>query len=201
MKKLFHVVCLISLMFLCSVIKYSFEQEVKECYINLEVDKIGPRLIKISANTNFPDGTDFMIDVFRTYYKKGKSEDYVGIILLKKNITVTNGKIEELEVNINDSIWYNEYHRKAEKFKGIIDFPNISRISPRIEVQVFFTPRGGSQSKGVLKILGTHGEFISGPGVEKSREWTYYRVSKLLVIPFQKKNEASGSQDSLASLD
>ena len=186
MKKSFHVLCLITLIFLCSVIKYSLEQEVKEYYINLEVDKIGPRLIKISANTNFPDGTNFMIDVDRTYYEKGKSEDYVGIILQKKNITVTNGKIEELEVNINDSIWYNEYYRKAEKFIGIIDFPGISRISPRIEVQVFFTPRGGSQSKGVLKILGTHGEFISGSGVEKRGGWTYYRVSKLADIPFQK---------------
>ena len=75
MKKSFHVLCLITLIFLCSVIKYSLEQEVKEYYINLEVDKIGPRLIKISANTNFPDGTNFMIDVDRTYYQKGKSED------------------------------------------------------------------------------------------------------------------------------
>jgi len=181
-----HILCLITLIFLYSVINYSLEQEVKEYYINLEVEKIGHRLIKISANTNFPDGTNFMIDVYRTYYQKGKSEDYVGIILQKKNIIVTNGKIEELEVNINDSIWHNEYNRKAEKFKGIIDFPGISRISPKIEVQVFFTPRAGSQSKGILKILGTHGEFISGPAIEKSGGWTYYRVSKLVDMPFQK---------------
>lgn len=186
MKKSFHVLCLITLIFLCSVIMYALEPEAKEYYINLDIEKIGPRLITISANTNFPDGTNFMITVDRTYYQKGKSEDFVGIILQKKNIFVANGKIEELEVNINDSIWHKEYYRKAEKFKGIMDFPDISRISPKIKTEVFFTPRGGSQSKDILKILGTYGELINGAGVKKDGQWTYFKTSKFVDIPFKK---------------
>lgn len=184
-KKLFFIFfncVLISFLF----INYLSALEVKEYYINLEVEKIESCLIRIMASTNFPDGTNFMITVDRIYHQKGKSERYPGIILQKKNIKVRDGKIETLEVKINDSIWYNKYHRKAEKFRGIIDFPGISRISPKIEVEIFFTPRGGSQSKDVLNILGTHGEFISGPGAKKESGWTYYRGSKFLDIPFKK---------------
>lgn len=157
--------------------------EAKEYFINLDVKKTHPRKIRISVITNFPDGTNFLVNVDRIYYEKGKSEKYSGEII-SKDLPVENGKIE-LDVFVNDSVWYNKYYQDAKQFGGLIDYPGIGRISPDITVAVLFSPRR-KQRKDILNVLGTDGEFVSGSGVERSMAFTVYTVSKLVDIPFQK---------------
>ncbi len=95
-----------------------------------------------------------------------------------------SGKIELL-IDVDDSGWYNEYYRKAEEYKGVIDMPGVTHTSSEIEISVLFTPKG-DQSKDILETLGYNGEFIKGPGVDDSGNFNTYRVSTSLAIPFQK---------------
>jgi len=88
-------------------------------------------------------------------------------------------------MNVNDSHWYNEYYQKAAKFKGIIDFLGVDRISPKIEVSVLFSPKR-EQPKSILVILGTNGEFVKGPGAERTGNFTVYQISKFIGILFKK---------------
>ena len=89
-----------------------------------------------------------------------------------------------MEVPINDSLWYNKYYKDAKEFGHLVDYPGIGQISPKVEIRVMFSPRR-KQLDEVLKILGTNGEFISGPGA-KVFSFTTYEVSKMMAIPFQK---------------
>ena len=158
--------------------------EAKEYKIELSAIDEGERKVKININTNFPDGTKLHIWVYRPYYEGGDlSAEYAGEFFAK-DISVKNGKIELL-VDIDDSGWYNEYYRKAEEYKGIIDMPGVTHTSKEIEISVLFTPKG-DQSKDILETLGYNGEFIKGPGVNESGNFNTYRVSTSLAIPFQK---------------
>lgn len=156
---------------------------VKEYQIMLEVRKVKPRQVRVDIRTDFPDRTYLHVWVNRTYYEKGKPERYAGEIF-SKDIAVKDGQIDLL-VDIDDSGWYGEYYEKARKFKGLIDFPGIVRISGNIEVSVLFSPMR-NQPEDVLRILGTKGEFIKGAGAERSGNFTVYRVEKELDIPFTK---------------
>jgi len=158
------------------------DQRVKEYYVNLDVNKTAPRNIKIDVTTDFPEGTNFHIGVVRIYNEKGSSANYSGDIF-KKDIPVKSGKIH-VEVPINDSLWYNKYYKDAKELGHLVDYPGIGQISPKVEVRVMFSPRRKQLDK-VLKILGTNGEFISGPGAE-GRSFTTYEASKSIVITFQK---------------
>ena len=140
-------------------------------------------MIKIKISTNFPEGTNFLVDVSRTYYEKGKSEKYAGEIY-SKDIPVKDGKIK-LDVSVNDSTWYNKYYQDANEYSGIIDYPGIGKISPNVEVSVLFSPRR-EQLGEVLKILGKDGEFIKGAGAKKNMSFTSYLESKEVNIPFRK---------------
>ena len=158
--------------------------EAKEYKIELSAIDEGERKVKININTNFPDGTNLHIWVKRIYYQGGNlNEKYAGEIFAK-DVSVKNGKIELL-IDIDDSGWYNEYYRKAEEYKGVIDMPGVTHTSSEIEISVLFTPKG-DQSKDILETLGYNGEFIKGPGVNESGNFNTYRVSTSLAIPFQK---------------
>jgi len=158
--------------------------EAKEYKIELSAIDEGERKVKININTNFPDGTKLHIWVYRPYYEGGDlSTEYAGEFFAK-DISVKNGKIELL-VDIDDSGWYNEYYRKAEEYKGVIDMPGVTHTSKKIEISVLFTPKG-DQPKDILETLGYNGEFIKGPGVDESGNFNTYRISTSLDIPFQK---------------
>ena len=158
--------------------------EAKEYKIELSAIDEGERKVKININTNFPDGTKLHIWVYRPYYEGGDlSAEYAGEIFTK-DVSVKNGKIELL-IDVDDSGWYNEYYRKAEEYKDIIDMPGVTHTSSEIEISVLFTPKG-DQSKDILETLGYNGEFIKGPGVDEAGNFNIYKVSTSLAIPFQK---------------
>ena len=158
--------------------------EAKEYKIELSAIDEGERKVKININTNFPDGTKLHIWVKRIYYEGGDLNiKYAGEIFTK-DVSVKNGKIELL-IDVDDSGWYNEYYRKAEEYKSIIDLPGITHTSPEIEISVLFNPKR-DQSKDILETLGYNGEFIKGSGVDESGNFNVYRISKNLEIPFQK---------------
>ena len=157
--------------------------KVKEYQVNLGVKKSEGREIRISIDTDFPNGTNLHVSVRRTYYEKGKPEEYSGDIF-SKDMAVQDGRID-LVVNVNDSRWYKDYYERARKFGEFIDFPGIERISPNIEISVLFSPRR-EQPKGVLKILGINGEFIKGSGAERTGNFTTYSLSKEVNIPFER---------------
>ncbi|MCX6233245.1 MAG: hypothetical protein NT175_00770 [Bacteroidetes bacterium] len=155
--------------------------ELKEYTIELSAINEGERKVKINIKTDFPDGTNLLIDVSRTHYLKGKNEAYSGEIF-SKDLMVKNGEIETI-VYINDTKWYNECQEISKALPD--DFPPISKISDKIEIGVLFSPRR-DQSKETLEILGRNGEYIKGNGAERTMGFTTYRVSKELIIPFKK---------------
>ena len=158
--------------------------KIKEYNINLSVEETDFRRIKTIVETNFPDGTNLHIWVKRTYYEGGDlNTKYAGDIFTK-DVSVKNGKIELL-IDVDDSGWYNDYYKKAEELKGIIEFPGVTHASPEIEISVLFSPKR-DQSKDILETLGYNGEFIKGSGVDESGNFNTYRVSASLDIPFQK---------------
>lgn len=154
---------------------------VKEYQIILDVIKLKSRQVRIDIQTDFPDRTNLHVWVNRTYYEKGRPDRYAGEIF-SKDIAVKDGQIDLL-VDIDDSGWYGEYYEKARKFKGLIDFPGIARISGNIEVSVLFSPMR-NQPEDVLSVVGNKGEFIKGTGAERSGNFTVFRVEKELDIPF-----------------
>ena len=114
--------------------------EAKEYKIELSAIDEGERKVKININTNFPEGTNLHIWVKRIYYEGGDlNTEYAGEIFTK-DVSVKNGKIELL-IDIDDSGWYNEYYKKAEEYKGIIDMPGVTHTSPEIEISVLFSPK------------------------------------------------------------
>ena len=158
--------------------------EAKEYNIELSAIDEGERKVKININTNFPDGTNLLIWVKRIYYEGGDLNiKYAGEIFTK-DVSVKNGKIELL-IDVDDSGWYNEYYKKAEEYKGIIDMPGVTHTSKEIEISVLFSPKR-DQSKDILETLGYNGEFIKGPGVDESGNFNVYQISTSLDIPFQK---------------
>lgn len=143
--------------------------------------KIDTREIKISIKTNFPDGTNLLVDVNRTHFLKGIDEKYSGDIY-SKNISVINGKIETI-VYIEDSNWYNEHIRLVKALPD--DIKPIAKISDDITISVLFSPKR-DQLDSILIVTGIDGEYVSGNGTEIKYGFTTFRVSKDIVIPFQK---------------
>lgn len=156
---------------------------VKDYSMTLNVEKSAARQIEIHLQTNFPESTVILVNVKRIYYQKGEKDEYAGEIFSKK-IPVKDSKID-LVVDVNDTKWYTEYHRKAEKFKGLGIFSGIDRVLPQIEVWALFTPRG-QQPADVLKTLGKNGEYIKGNGAKRSGNFTTYEISKFIDVPFKK---------------
>lgn len=157
------------------------EPELKEYSINLKTTKEGERDVKIIVKTDFPDGTKFLVNVGRTYYQKGKGDAYSGDIY-SKDLSVINGEIEVI-VSITDTKWYNEHLDLVKALPD--DIMPISKTSDKVSVDVMFSPMR-NQSKSILKILGSNGEFVSGVGAKKSGKLTTYSVSTEVDIPFQK---------------
>jgi len=161
------------------------ENEKKEYYskIELSVIKEGSRKVKINITTDFPDGVNFLVDVGRKHYLKGKSEVYFGEIF-SEDLTVKNGEIETTII-IDDTNWYNKYQELRKSLPN--DWPPISKISDKIDVKVLFSPRR-TQSPDILKLLGTKGEFVKGDSARKHEflDFMMYKTSKKINIPFKK---------------
>jgi len=160
--------------------------KLKEYFINLSAVKINDNEIKINIETDFPDGTNFLVSVGRIHYLQGESEEYFGEIF-DKDFSVNQGKIETI-VKVNDSGWYNEHQRLVKALPD--DIKPISKISDNINISVLYSA-ARTQTNDVKKILGTRGEFITGKGVDKfgtgtAGQITTFRVSKDVNFPFQK---------------
>ncbi len=158
-------------------------EKVKEYTVDLGVTKTGPRQIEIGVDTNFPNGTNLLVSVSRTYYQKAKSDPYAGEIL-SRDVAVTNGKIN-LIVNVDDRGWYSEFQGKKNQFEGLGVFSDIERISPEVEVGVMFSPKRHQPSR-VLGLLGRNAENVKGKGAKRTGSFTTYSVSKNVGIPFKK---------------
>lgn len=160
--------------------------KLKEYFINLSATKISENEIKINIETDFPDGTNFLVSVDRIHYLQGDSETYSGEIF-DKDFSVNQGKIETI-VKVNDSDWYNEHLRLVKALPN--DIKPISKISDNINISVLYSA-ARTQTNSVKKILGTRGEFITREGVDKfgtgtAGQITTFRVSKDVNFPFQK---------------
>jgi hypothetical protein len=160
--------------------------KLKEYFINLFAVKISDNEIKISIETDFPNGTNFLVSVGRIHYLQGESEEYSGEIF-DKDFSVDQGKIETI-VKVNDSGWYNEHLRLVKALPN--DIKPISKILESINISVLYSA-ARTQTNEVKKILGTRGEFITGKGVDKfgtgtAGQITTFRVSKDVIFPFQK---------------
>lgn len=160
--------------------------KLKEYFINLSAIKINGNEIKISIETNFPDGTNFLVSVDRIHYLQGESVKYSGEIF-DKDFSVNQGKIETI-VKVNDSGWYNEHQRLVKALPD--DIKPISKISDSINISVLYSA-ARKQTNAIKKILGARGEFITGKGVDKfgtgtAGQITTFSVSKNVNFPFQK---------------
>lgn len=161
-------------------------EKLKEYVINLSAIKINENQIKISIETDFPDGTNFLVSVGRIYYRVRESETYSGEIF-DKDFSVNQRKIETI-VNVNDSGWYNEHQSLVKAVPD--DIKPISKISDNINISVLYSA-ARTQTDDVQKILGTRGEFITGKGVGKfgtgtAGQITIFNVSKDVNFPFDK---------------
>ena len=155
--------------------------ELTEYSIGVATTNIEKRKVKITINTNFPNGTKLLVSIGRTHFIKGRKEAYSGDIF-KEDLVVENGEIKTT-VDINDSKWYNEYKGLSESLPE--DFPPAEKISDKINIAVLFSPYR-KQSKDVLNVLGSKGEYITGIGSEKSGKAIFFSVSKILKVPFKK---------------
>ena len=154
----------------------------KKYTIELKTIKKAERNVEINIDTDFPDGTNFLVSIGRIYYMEGIDEAYSGDIF-SKYLTVENGKIKTTVI-ISDTKWYNE----AQKLSNMLpddDWTPISEISDTINTDILFSPRR-TKSADILEILGADGEYIKGDGVDKSIGFTTFSVSKKLNIPFKK---------------
>ena len=157
--------------------------KVRVYNMDLDVDKADHRRIRINIRTNLPSRTDLCIWVRRIYYPKGISLEYTGDIF-SKDMAVGTGRID-LVVDVDDSVWYDEYSQEVAEFKGPVDPSGIDRISPEIEVTVLFALKREEPDSALL-IPGPNGEYLEVPGVDRAGNFTIYEVSKSVEIPFKK---------------
>ena len=155
----------------------------KKYSIKVGVNKLTGRKVGINITTDFPEGANLLVDIYRIYWEKGKPDEYSGE-MFSKDMPVKDGKIS-IEVLVDDALWVNKYMQDAEKFGKLIEYPGIGKISPNIEVSVLFSPRR-DQPPNVLSISGKDGEFVDGVGAEKGKNLTTYRVTVPVDVPFQK---------------
>ncbi|MDO9340606.1 MAG: hypothetical protein Q7T72_08790, partial [Bacteroidales bacterium] len=161
--------------------------KLKEYKIELFAINIGERKVEINIITNFPNGTNLSLSIYRIFYVKGDTTSYIGE-LGDKDFSVKNGKFETIIDIINDTEWYNERQRLVKALPN--DFQPISKISDKITINVMYTP-AVPQPANVLEILGTRGEFVTGKGAEKFGTGTLGRltsfsISKEFNFPFKK---------------
>lgn len=162
------------------------DTRIKEYKIEISAIDAGENRVNINVKTNFPDGTNMSLSIYRIFYAKGDTTSYIGE-LGDKDFSVSNGKFET-SLTINDGVWYNERQRLVKNLPS--DFAPISKISDKLTINVSYTAVK-EQPANVSKILGTRGEFVTGNGAEKfgtgtAGRLTFFRVSKELAYPFKK---------------
>lgn len=154
--------------------------QLTEYTIELEAQADDDRNVTINISTNFPDGSNLLVDVGRVHYLKGEDDRYSGSIY-SQDLKVDQGQIGTT-VLVDDSEWYKEHLRLVKALPD--DIMPIESISENITISVLFSP-ARSQPKQVLAVVGELGESISGAGSSILGKLTTFRVSKELNIPFQ----------------
>ena|GEM_PF-2696693 len=157
--------------------KFKGAMGAKEYKIDIKTVKQAGLKVKITIDTNFPEGTLFLVWGFRTY-----DYDYYGEIFNKKIPVPNNGKIQVI-VNIVEK-WYKEYYENQRK-AGKELFSDIKHISNKIKIIVLYTP-ANPQPTQVVKILGKNGENVKGKGAEKVGNLVVFRKETSLAMPFKK---------------
>ena len=116
-------------------VKETTPSKLKEYKIDISAINIGESKVKINIATNFPDGTNLFLSIYRIYFVKGDTETYTGD-LGEKVFSVKNGQFETI-MTISDTEWYNRYQKVVKSIPN--DFPPISKISENIFIDVMYT--------------------------------------------------------------
>jgi hypothetical protein len=157
--------------------------KAKSYFVDISYSNAKSRIYDIDIKTNFPDGTNLLVDVTRSYYEKGSSEERSGDIF-SKDLPVVDGHIKA-SVKIDDSIWYNDYQDRKRQFSSITSFPGVGKVMPDIEIETLFSPKRDQTAK-IQSILGEDAEFISGKQVEDNGNFKTLRAVKSVPVPYIK---------------
>lgn len=167
-------------------IKETQNGKLKEYNIGISAVNVGESKVKISIISNLPDGTNLSLSVSRIYFVKGDATSYSGE-LGEKAFTLKNGQYETI-MPIYDTEWYTRYQKLTTSIPS--DFPQISKISEKITIDVMYTP-ARLQPSNVVAILGKRGEFVTGEGSRQFGTGTAGRLTSLsatkeINYPFKK---------------
>jgi hypothetical protein len=181
-------------------IKETRVSNLKEYKIDLSATDAGENKVIINVKTNFPDGTNMSLSIYRIFYTKGDTTSYIGE-LGDEDFSVINGNFE-MSLIINDTEWYNKRQRLIKDLPN--DFSPIAKISNKITIDVLYTP-AVPQPANVLEVLGTRGEFVTGEGSEHFGtgtlgRLTLFRVSKKLSFPMEGRVKKSPEYTNYQSL-
>lgn len=152
---------------------------VKEYFVDIYESEITNQILDLGIKTNFPDGTMLLISLDRHYYIDGLSEPRVGDIY-SKDLPVKDGDIK-VQIVIDDNKWYSEKLRLSKNVPSVFSQPK--DVPDKLELRVLFSPMR-EQSKEILEILGTNGEFIKGHGAEGFYGKTKFDVHMSLDYSF-----------------
>ena len=152
------------------------QTKLKEYRISISVVPTAEKQIKVNIETDFPDGTNLLLSIYRIYYQKGDTTKYSGD-LGEVRFSTKEGKYETL-ITLNDEKWYYEYQDLARSLPN--DFPPIAKISDIITIDVLYTA-ATPQPSTVKVILGERGEYVTGKGVGHFGTGTAGRLTTLRV--------------------
>ncbi len=150
--------------------------------LTLTATKVSPRRLRIRATTDLPDGTMLYVSVDRQYHERNNDETYSGEIF-ERDVAVQAGHVE-LEIEVDDSRWYQKRREDERKFAGMGVFGELGRISDEVDVSVLFSPRR-TQSQEILRKLGRNGEHVGGAGARRSGDFTVYEAEEKVKVPFR----------------
>jgi len=152
--------------------------KVKEYSIRIDVKKLENRTLDITATTDFPDNTNLLIGVRRSYFEKGTSDEYSGDIF-DRDMPVTGGKIQ-INVPVDDKTWLRDYKSKQQKLPDM--FPGISKISDDVTIRVLYSPKR-DQPEHIANVLGKNAEFVAGELATRTGNFTTMSVEQNINMP------------------
>lgn len=166
--------------------KQPLNGKLKEYNIGISAVNAGESKVKINIISNLPDGTNLSLSVYRIYFVKGDATSYSGE-LGEKAFTLKSGQYETI-MPIYDTEWYTRYQKLTTSIPS--DFPQISKISEKISINVMYTA-ARPQPSNVIAILGKRGEFVTGEGSRQfgtgtAGKLTSLSATKEINYPFKK---------------
>ena len=153
-------------------------------FIKISPEVFHDRRVRINIDTNFPDGTNMQLSVYRNKYLKGKEEAYYGEIF-EEDFIIKNGQYSKT-VLIDDSQWYSRHLQLVKDLPD--DIMPIERISDSIKISVLYTP-ACEQPEEVEFILGEKGENVGGIGASDFGKIRIFRKEMQVEIPFNPKKQ------------